>query len=272
MEDYARDVAPVGNGKREARRTKTNERLTIMIFKTFGRVWTVRVSAFILLGALFFLASYIVATIAMSYHYFDLLYATEMQTDSNDRLAEQLAAMRRSLGESHQQIALLKGRIEQQNAHTSIPEPASTMSLAGSPVPEVKEQSEQPLPTVANTGSLVPAGVEVTEVNAERQGSTVTVIFKIVNTQPQGDSLSGYIFVLTRVKGTDGSDMWVYPSCPLREGLPLHYKRGHRFSIRRFITIDTTYTLNRTEDQPLDLQILVYDKAGRLMVTKRAEA
>lgn len=251
MEDHARDVASVKSGKRKAkRRTKAKERLTIMIFKTVGRVWTVKVSALLLVGAFLFFASYVVATILMSYHYFDLLRAAKKDVDERSHLTKELASVQRSLEQSHHQIALLKEHVEQQRAQIYTP---------------------QPVTAVSHTESWVSDVVDVTDIEVDREGPTLTVTFRIANKRPDAEPMGGYIFVLTRVKGADHSDVWVYPNCPLKEGLPAHYKRGHRFSIQRFIGINTTYTLNKSVDDPLILQIVVYDKTGTLILIKQVE-
>jgi hypothetical protein len=113
--------------------------------------------------------------------------------------------------------------------------------------------------------------VEVIDIDVNREGPTLAVTFRFANKRPDDEPIGGYIFVLTRVKGGDHSDVWVYPNCPLKDGLPAHYTRGHRFSIQRFIGINTTYTLNRSVHDPLILQIVVYDKTGKLMLIKEIE-
>jgi len=106
----------------------------------------------------------------------------------------------------------------------------------------------------------------------QRDHSELQVNFKIVNTQPEEDPIGGYIFVLTRVKGREKSDVWVYPSAQLRNGRPVDYKLGHRFFIQRFRTVTGNYTLNKVINDPLVLEILVYDRNGGLILKKVVEA
>jgi len=66
--------------------------------------------------------------------------------------------------------------------------------------------------------------------------------------------------------------VWVYPSSPLKDGLPINYRRGQRFFIQKFKSMSNKYTLSRSTDKPLILEVLVFGRDGELILKKAVEA
>lgn len=249
MEDQGRDMGPSERKSSEVRgRSKGKDRLTIMIFKRVGKVRTVKLSSRILLGAFVFFLFYIVATIFLTNAYFSASRKTTMQASKMAKLTGELAETREALERSKQHIVLLEEYLKDE-----------------------KEQTPEPMSTADYTESSFPKVVEINDLKVKRDRSVLQVNFKIVNAQPQEEPVGGYIFILASVKGSERSEVWVYPSTLLRNGKPIDYKQGHRFFIQRFKTVDGTYTLNKAIDEPLILEILVYDRKGGLILKKVVE-
>ena len=249
MEDQGRDMDSVEREKSEVKgRSKDNDRLTIMIFKRVGKVRTIKISPRLLLGACLFLLLYIVATIFLTNAYFGASRTTKMQASTIATLAGELENKREALEKSRQHIALLSEYLK-----------------------EEKEQTPEPMSTVDYTESSYPKVVDINDLKVKRDRSELQVNFKIINTQPQEEPISGYVFVLASVKGSEKSEVWVYPSVLLRNGKPVDYRLGHRFFIQRFKTVTGNYTLNKVIDDPLILEILVYDRNGGLILKKVVE-
>jgi uncharacterized coiled-coil protein SlyX len=249
MEDQERDMGTVERKRGEIKgRSKGDDLLTIMIFKKAGKVRTMKVSPRFLLGAFLFLLVYIVATIIATNAYFDASRVTKMQMSNIATLSGELAKTREVLERSRQHIALLNEYLK-----------------------EEKEQTPEPMSTVDYTESSFPKVVDINDLKVKRDRSALQVNFKIVNTQPEEEPIGGYIFVLASVKGAEKSEVWVYPSAPLKNGKPVEYRRGHRFFIQRFKTVTGNYTLNKAIDDPLILEILVYDRNGELILKKVVE-
>jgi len=97
------------------------------------------------------------------------------------------------------------------------------------------------------------------------------VTFRIVNRQSNEESVEGYIFVLASERDSDQSEVWVYPSSPLEDGLPANYRSGHRFFIRNFMSISSELRLGEWIDEPLILEILVYERDGTLILKRVVE-
>jgi len=249
MEDQERDVGAIERRKSKVKgRSKGNNRLTIMILKRMGKVRTVKVSLRLLMGASLFLLFYIVATIFLTNAYFSAARTTTMQADTIAALTGELAKTREALERSRQHIVLLSEYLK-----------------------EGKEQTPEPMATVDYTESSFPKVVDINDLKVKRDRTALQVNFKLVNTQPQEEPIGGYIFVLARVKGSEAPEVWVYPSVVLKNGKPIDYRLGQRFFIQRFRTITGNYTLNKEIDDPLILEILVYDRNGGLILKKVVE-
>jgi uncharacterized coiled-coil protein SlyX len=249
MEDQDREMGSIKSETGEVKeRSKGKDRLTIMIFRKVGKVRTIKVSPRLLLCASIFFLIYIVATIFLTNAFFDAYRTTKMQAKKIAKLTEELAETREALKRSKQHIALLNEYLR-----------------------EEKEQTPEPMSTVDYTESSFPKVVELTDLKVKRDSSALEVNFKIVNTESQERPIGGYIFVIARVKNSEESEIWVYPSASLKNGKPINYRRGHRFFIQRFKTVTGRYTLNKDIDDPLILEILVYDRNGGLILRKVVE-
>lgn len=255
MEDQDRDMGPDREEKGAiARPSKTRERLTIMIFKEVGKVKTFRISPHLLLGAFLFLIFYIVATIFVTNAYLAYFYPfgsagiDQIQEEKIAKLNKELVKITKRLERSKQHIALLEDYIK-----------------------EEKEQNREPVSAGDYTESFSPKLVGIEELKVKRDRSTIDVNFRIVNKEPDEEPIGGYIFFLASIRDSDQSKVWVYPSSPLRDGLPAEYRRGQRFLIQRFRSISAKFTLGISTDKPLILEILVYDTDGELILKKVVE-
>ena len=233
--------------KREKRRLpKKQGRLTVIVFKKFGKARTSQISPRLVVFASSFLIFYIVATIFMTNKYFATYSANKMQARKIANLSSELTRIAKSLENSKRRSALLDEYIK-----------------------EEKGQSSETMPTGGSTEPSLSTLVRIEELTAGRDGPTLHVTFKVVNKQPHEAPVGGYVFVLASPK--DQSDVWVYPSCPIKEGLPVNYTSGHRFFIQNLMPISTTLNLGESMDEPLTLEILVYDTDGDLILKKAAE-
>jgi len=234
--------------KEISRHSKDKKLLTIMIFKEVGKVRRFVISSrLVLLASLFFLF-YIVATIYVTNKFFYIYGENKILADENVKLSRELMKTKKSLERSEQHVALLDDYIN-----------------------EGKELSQEPEPPVDYTESPSPKIVDIDEIKVKRDISMINVTFRISNRQPNKEPIGGYIFVLASVKDSDQSEVWVYPSTPLKDGLPVNYRKGLRFLIQRFKTIRSQYTLSRSINEPIVLRILVYNRDGLLILKKVVE-
>ena len=220
-----------------------------MIFKEAGKVRRFVISSRLILLASLFLLFYIVTTIYIANKYFDTRRRYKVQADKIAELSRDLIKTKKSLERKEQHIALLDDYIN-----------------------EGKELSQEPGPPVNYTESASPKIVDIDEIKVKRDISMINVTFRIVNRQSDREGpIGGYIFVLASVKDSDQSEVWVYPSTPLKDGLPVNYRKGVRFLIQRFKTIRSQHTLSRSINEAIVLKILVYDRSGILILKKVVE-
>ena len=220
-----------------------------MIFKEVGKVKRFVISPRVVLLASVFFLLYIVATIYITNKYFDTRRMNKMQAEKIAKLSRDLIKTKKSLERSRQHIALLDDYIN-----------------------EGKEESQEPEPHVSYAESPASKIVDIDEIKVKRDISTINVTFRVVNRLSNGEEpIGGYIFVLAIVKYSDPLEVWAYPSTPLKDGLPVNYRKGVRFLIQNFKTIRSQHTLSRSINEPLVLKILVYDRDGILILKKVIE-
>jgi hypothetical protein len=234
--------------KELSRHSKDKKLLTIMIFKEVGKVRRFVISSRLVLLVSLFLLFYIVATIYITNKFFDIYGENKILADENAELSRELIKTKKSLERSEQHVALLDDYLN-----------------------EGKELSQEPEPPVDYTESPSPKIVDIDEIKVKRDISMINVTFRIVNRQSNEEPIGGYIFVLASPKDSDQSEVWVYPSSPLKDGLPVNYRKGLRFLIQRFKTIRSQYTLSRSINEPIVLRILVYNRDGLLILKKVVE-
>ena len=229
--------------------SKIKERLTVMIFKSAGKVRTFKISSHFLLWVSLFFVFYIVATIFLTNVFMNYYRQNRILANENAELRAMLITTKKSLEESKQHIALLDDYITQK-----------------------KDQNPRSLVTVDHGESSLTTLVDIDELKIERNKSTINIDFRIINKQLNEEPIGGYIFVFARIKDSDKSEVWVYPDSQLKDGLPVNYRNGQRFFIQRFKSISSTYTLSKSVNRPLIFEIFVYDRNGTLILRKIVEA
>ena len=229
--------------------SEVKERLTVMVFKSVGKIRTFRISLHFLLWVSMFFVFYIVATIFLTNLFFNYYRENRILADENAKLRATLMKTKKSLAKSEQHIALLDDYIT-----------------------EKKDQSSGSLETVDHAESPLSTLVDIDELKIERNESTVNVNFRIFNKQLNDEPIGGYIFVFARTMDSDKSEVWVYPNSPLKDGLPVNYRNGQRFFIQRFKSVSSKYKLSKSINRPLIFEIFIYDRNGTLILRKMVEA
>jgi len=250
MGNTQRDLGSVPKKEKKiSKGTKHKERLKIMIFKNVGKVRTFKISSLLVVWAFVFFLFYIVATIFLVNKFFDVYWASKEKETKITQLSRKLFTATKELERSKQHIALLNDYINNE-----------------------EKQNVKPVLPSDHTESSLPKLVDIEELKVKKDGSKINVDFRIVNTQDSEEPIGGYIFVIARIKDSDKSSAWVYPNSPLKDGLPVKYRNGERFFIHRFRSVSSKYTLDKPVNKTLIVEILVYDKDGKLILKKVIEA
>jgi hypothetical protein len=250
MENHQKGMNPINKRKKGIQKSsKVKERLTVMIFKSVGKIKTFKISLHFLLWVSVFFVFYIVATIFLTNLFINYYTQNKILADKNAELRAMLIKTKKNLAESEQHIALLDDYIT-----------------------EKKDKSSKSLETVDHTESSLSTLVDIDELKIERNESTINVNFRIINKQLNEEPIGGYIFIFARTMDSDKSEVWVYPNSPLKDGRPVNYRNGQRFFIQRFKSISSKYTLSKSINRPLIFEIFVYDRNGTLILRKMVEA
>jgi uncharacterized coiled-coil protein SlyX len=249
MENPGRNMGSANKEKNKIKKSSKNkERLTIMIFKKVGKVRTFKISPGVGMLAFLFLLIYIAGTIFFTNAFFNLYRINKIQTHEISELNKKLAKKTKSLEKSKQHIALLNDYIKDE-----------------------KEQSPETAASKDYTESSMPKLVDIEDLKVKRDRANISTDFKIVNKQSEDEPIGGYLFVVASIKDTKGTEASSYPSSLFKDGQPVNYKKGLRFFIQRFKSISITFTLSKSIDKPLILEILVYDRDGKLILKKVVE-
>ena len=249
MENQKSKTGPVNKRKKKAKsRPKNSKRLTVMVFKSVGKIKTFDISSRLLIWASLFFIFYIIATIFLTNIFIDYYRENRILLNENSELRATLTKTKKILEESKQHVALLDEYIA-----------------------EKKEQNLEPLPMGDHSESVLSELVDIDELEIKRNESIITVNFRIINKQLDEQPIGGYIFILARIKYSDESEVWVYPDSQLKDGIPENYESGQRFLIQNFKVITCKYALPESKNRALIFEILVYDTEGALIFKKSFE-
>jgi hypothetical protein len=258
----------------------------IMISRGVGKVRNFSISPRIIFVSFVFFALYIIASVFVINDYFDKLHTNRDQAVKLERLQKQIENTRRLHFRSEQRLALMQEYVNNTKSGVKISrEPVHPVETASAKAEQankmkVKEvlqdgPKEGQLETKAEEGLQEESKeglVEIKDVATSKEDAKLTVSFKIVNIDQGDEPLRGYVHIIVTDKESDTPQYWTYPKVALRDGLPIEYKRGRLFVIKRFRTIRGEFFLDSNTESPLSLKIIVYNQAGNLILQREIEA
>ena len=253
---------------RDKKASGHSSRLTVMFVKRMGKVRSFDISSGVLLGSSLFFISYIIFSLIVINKYFDERRLREDRSTRIERLEHSIEETKRNLYRSQQNLMLLEDyiynlRAEKQNqAELPAPDKASQVNPApavtSQPTEKAEKESQRPL-------------VDIRDLAIKKEGTRVTVRFSLVNEDRPERPVSGYAHVIATNKESDPPQLWTFPKVALRNGVPIDYKGGQPFKIRRFKTILGRYFLNAEAEFSSSVKVLVYNETGDLILTKELD-
>ena len=240
----------------------------IMVSRGGGKVRSFSLSPFILLISSIFFALFIIASVFIINDYFFKLRENRAQLKKIEQLNVQLENTRRSLFRYEQRLALLEKHGHNAKAVPEISRKSVQSEEAGSKKVEDSEEIDAENELKEEPGET---NVEIKDLAIRKDDSKLTVRFKIVNANQADRPLRGYVHIIVTDKESDPSQLWTYPKVALRDGLPINYKRGRLFVIKRFRTIRGEFFLDSNTETPLSLKVLVFNQDGNLILQKEFE-
>ncbi|UCF56741.1 MAG: hypothetical protein JSW15_11835, partial [Deltaproteobacteria bacterium] len=117
-----------------------------------------------------------------------------------------------------------------------------------------------------------PAGVvDIKDMIIQKDGTRMTVDFKLVNMTPGETAVGGYIHMIAMGKNDDPPPEWTFPRVRVQEGIPVNFRRGQLFLIQWFKPVHGKFNFEPYSEPPTAIKVLVYDQSGVLLLEKEFE-
>ena len=256
------------------RRSSRSNDVTMMIIGKRGHVRTFRIS----FRFFFWISVLIVLNILTSIFFFSE-YLDERRTNKNyltelKRLQHEVKETKRILDRSKHHLALLENSIQdlktQNKAPTESVSPAETTDSKSAP-PEVERKSieKEEIQPVEKVESIPQEQfVDIKDLAIKKEGEKLTISFKLVNMYRDKRPVDGYVHIIAFDKNSDPPLFLAFPEVALKDGIPVEFKRGQPFFIKRFKTIRGKYLLDTGTGSVSSIKVLIYNKSGTLVFQK----
>jgi hypothetical protein len=238
-----------------------SNRLNLMMMRERGKIHRFELSFRLFIGVLLGLVTYLIVSGVVIHQYFDERSKNRIQSEELKRLKDEIGITKKENYRVRQRLAFLedyayrKDTTDQQQENPAEPEKPS-------PPKETKVISKAHAETI--TEQVNKARVAVNDLVIERKSDRLTVRFKLLNIDWGKTTASGYVHVIAKDSQSEPIKVWTFPKVRVENGVPIDYKKGQRFSIKRFITMDAKYFMEET-DSPSSVQVLIYDEAGNVI-------
>jgi hypothetical protein len=242
--------------------SKNRKDSTILILGSTGTVRKFRISLSFLRNVGIFFIVFIIISIFVINDYLKLKKEIHEQSVKLKKAEAELYESRIELKKSHQHISLLKDyvsslekRIEEKQFPETIKDEFKVLSMT-----EEAQVQEQSTPSV-----------DVQDMVIQKEGSKVTVDFKIVNIKEGNEPVGGYIHIIAKREGNGAVRNWTYPDEELVNGVPANYRKGQPFLIQRFKPIHGRFHIAPGSKHPTVIIILVYNHTGQVILKREFE-
>jgi hypothetical protein len=255
-------------------RADKSDGLTVMVIGSVGRVKSFKVSRRGILGVVIFLLLYIPASIYLINEFFELRHDYKVQGINLDKRDEELSSVNQELLKSEQHVALLNNYIQE------IKKPVShnnenVGTYVENRIDQYVETKEEDIvsedPETENKTIEYGNSVIVEDFSKQIEGPSMTVDFKLSNTQPDKNTVEGYVHIIVESEIDGSTRLWSYRNATIKDGLPSDFRRGKLFSIKRFRQITVEIDLGSDQVILNKIRVLVYNKSGTLIYVYEKE-
>ena len=265
------------------KKSRDEDRLTIMIMRSLGRVRSFKISPQIVFGATLFFILYISISVYIINNYIRLYRANRTQSTKIEQLEKEVIKGQKNLLRFRQQVTLLEDYIrhleEPQNPQEEKPatrkEESTNEKSAPRKIEIIREEtviSDAERVTVDREEEMRPIGaVDIKDMIIQKEGSRMSVEFKLVNINPGETAVGGYIHLIAMGTDPNPPPEWTFPRVQLEEGVPVNFRRGQLFLIQRFKPVHGKFYLTPHSETPKALKVLVYDQSGLLILEREFE-
>ena len=251
-------------------KTPKKDPITIMIMRSLGKVRSFKISLpFLYMGVIFILLN-ITATIYFGNRFFELLHTKALQSEKIRDLEDEASKNLKTMHRNEEHMAILEEYIRNLESPKELQaSPNKSIFLRRESAPSTSEtekapESKQPEATSTQV-------VDIKDVDIKKEGSELTVNFRVVNLRELDNPIGGYIHMIAVGKDGYSPSAWTFPNEELKDGLPIDFRRGQLFLIQRYKPIDGNFYLPTTADPPSSVKVLVYNQTGILLLEKEFE-
>ena len=303
MENQKRNMAQNSRKSLKKKRKKSPaDYLTMMVVGKKGIVRTFRFSFRFLFWTSVLILLYISTSVFIFYQYLEERKANSINLTELKQMQHEIKETKKTLFLSKRRLEILEDSfqvIKTQEKIQAEPVAVAKKTVLKSPLPEVErkpiekveekpvekeeippiekveekpieKEEVQPVEKIETIPQI--KFVDINGLVIKKKGLKLNIRFNIVNMRKDKRSVHGYVHIIAFDKNSDSPLFLAFPQIALKDGIPVEFKRGQPFSIRRFKTIKGRYLFN-TETGPVSaIKILVYDKSGTLVFQKEYDA
>jgi hypothetical protein len=267
------------------------DRLTIMIMRSLGRVRSFKISPHIVFWATLFFILYIPFSVFIINNYVKLYRANRSQSTKIEQLEKEVIKGQKDMSRFRQHVNLLEDYIRhleepqkksatrrtdytkeksatRKNDYTKEKSPTRKIEI----IRKETVISDAESPAVDSEEEMKPIGaVDIKDMVIQKEGPRMSVEFKLVNMNPGETAVGGYIHLIAIGSDPNPPPEWTFPRVQLEEGIPVNFRRGQLFLIQRFKPVHGRFYLTSTSEPPTALRVLVYDQSGLLILEREFE-
>jgi hypothetical protein len=271
LEDQERRVGASDDGSPPLKKKPQREnRFTVMIMGSLGRVRSFEISPRVVFWTALFLVLYIPFSIFVINRYFVLRSVHEHQSAKLSVLEKDASMHQKTLLRSREHIAFLEEYIDslekgevQDNPSNTAKEPETASAGAATVGASTTQAQEEPLESAGI--------VHIEDMVISKQDSKLEIEFRLVNTQQGEEAVGGYVHIIAKQGEGDNPQLRTFPYEKLVNGLPENYRRGQLFLIKWFKPVQGRFDLGPGSDLPSSIRVLVYDRSGVLLLEDEFE-
>ena len=280
MEYLKKNANQAGRPLKPGKRSKQDRRWTLMFIGNHGRTITLKhFKGIVILSFVVLVVSIGVSAglfvwnqqIIMDYHDLkdDLRISDErIATLRHDkdilmtRLVLAESRVQESLGAKTEKPAENKSAIQEQSSSDNEGKPNQVVAKKNAqPIPK----QAKPQPTSAPIDSGLSVAIEDFQISNLSDAKRLKVLFKIKNTSPNSQRVSGHAVVILKGEQTN----WLpIPWMPLVDGRPTGKQRGHSFGINYFKTLRLSLQSPKFPEKFQTATVYVFTRAGELLLEK----
>jgi len=239
--------------------------LTVMVIRNVGKPHSFKISRRVILWtSLIFLAYMLVSLYTIS-HFFYMRHRYNIQSEKLEQLKKEHDENLTTLNRTKEYVTGLEEYIKN----------AGVLKRDGNQSVKKEETTTKTVDVIAadsgkkNDDKQRPLRiVDIKDVIIQKQGSGISLDFKLVNTTPEENAIEGYLHIIAMDTKNNYPQEWSYPHDDLQNGFPADFRLGQSFFIQRFKSCHHQFNMSSNSELPKTVRVLIYNRSGELILKK----